>query len=176
MATLKSLIDETSNIKNELKTCHTNLKNNLIAKGVECSDTDKMSSLIDKVESIPFGKKWATGTVGVDSPYAVSYYKRNGKNTTGNCYSVTVNNLEFDPTLIILVGTESSYTSNISVFDKEYDNNSCSVATCSGVNSSTIGYNVMVNHDTLNVGFGTSLGSFMLPVTANRTYNWIAFE
>ena len=49
MATLKSLVDETTNIKNELVICHSNLKNNLIEKGVECSDTDKMSSLIDKI-------------------------------------------------------------------------------------------------------------------------------
>ena len=52
MATLKNLVDETTNIKNELITCHTNLRNNLIAKGVECSDTDKMTSLIDKVDSL----------------------------------------------------------------------------------------------------------------------------
>ena len=52
MATLKQLVNETTNIKDELKTCHTNLKNSLIAKGVECSDTDKMSSLIDKVKNI----------------------------------------------------------------------------------------------------------------------------
>ena len=52
MATLKSLVDETTNIKNELVDCHSNLKNNLIEKGVECSDTDKMSSLIDKVSEI----------------------------------------------------------------------------------------------------------------------------
>ena len=50
MATLKSLVDETTDIKDELKSCHSNLKNTLIGKGVECSDTDKMSSLIDKVE------------------------------------------------------------------------------------------------------------------------------
>ena len=52
MATLKNLVDETTNIKNELVTCHTNLKNNLISKGVECSDSDKMSSLIDKVAKL----------------------------------------------------------------------------------------------------------------------------
>ena len=52
MATLKSLVDETTNIKNELVECHNNLKNNLIEKGVECSDTDKMPSLIDKVKNI----------------------------------------------------------------------------------------------------------------------------
>lgn len=52
MSTLKALVDETTNIKNELVTCHTNLKNNLISKGVECSDSDKMSSLIDKIGDI----------------------------------------------------------------------------------------------------------------------------
>ena len=52
MATLKSLVDETTNIKNELVECYTNLKNNLIKKGVECSDSDKMSSLINKVDEL----------------------------------------------------------------------------------------------------------------------------
>ena len=52
MATLKSLVNETTNIKNELKTCHTNLKNTLIEKGVECSDSDKLLSLINKVDNI----------------------------------------------------------------------------------------------------------------------------
>ena len=52
MSTLKQLVDETTNIKNELKTCHTNLKSNLIEKGVECSDTDKLLSLVGKVGEI----------------------------------------------------------------------------------------------------------------------------
>ena len=52
MATLKSLVDETTNIKDELVECHNNLKNNLNAKGVEVLDLDKMSSLIDKVGDI----------------------------------------------------------------------------------------------------------------------------
>ena len=52
MATLKSLVDETSNIKNELDECHTNLKTNLVAKGVECSATDKMLNLINKINYI----------------------------------------------------------------------------------------------------------------------------
>lgn len=52
MSTLKNLVDKTTNIKNELVECHSNLKNNLIEKGVECSDTDKMTSLIDKVDSL----------------------------------------------------------------------------------------------------------------------------
>ena len=58
MATLKSLVDETTNIKDELIECHNNLKNNLIKKGVECSNSDKMPSLIDEViymKAVNFG-------------------------------------------------------------------------------------------------------------------------
>ena len=49
MATLKSLVDETTNIKNELVECHNNLKNNLNAKGVEVGSLDKLSTLILKL-------------------------------------------------------------------------------------------------------------------------------
>ena len=49
MSTLKKLVDETTNIKDEIITCHANLKTNLINKGVECSDTDKLLSLVGKV-------------------------------------------------------------------------------------------------------------------------------
>ena len=52
MATLKSLVDETSNIKNELVECHTNLVNNLNAKGVKVSSFDKLNTLIDKIETL----------------------------------------------------------------------------------------------------------------------------
>ena len=49
-----SLVSELNNIADELVECHTNLKNNLIAKGVECSEEDKMSSLIDKVKDTQY--------------------------------------------------------------------------------------------------------------------------
>ena len=61
MSTLKQLVDETTNIKNELITCHANLKSNLIEKGGECSDTDKLLSLVDKIERIQTGKKFISG-------------------------------------------------------------------------------------------------------------------
>ena len=69
MATLKSLVDETSNIKDELVECHTNLKNNLIVKGVECSDNDKMSNLIDKIEDIPI----STTLIASENPIFSDY-------------------------------------------------------------------------------------------------------
>ena len=52
MTTLKSLVDETTKIKNELRTCHANLKNNLASKNVSISNTDKLSNLIDKITNI----------------------------------------------------------------------------------------------------------------------------
>lgn len=71
MSTLKALVDETTNIKNELVTCHSNLKNNLIKKGVECSDTDKMSSLIDNI-------RFASSTVQVSNEYIMDLTRFTG--------------------------------------------------------------------------------------------------
>ena len=62
MATLKNLVDETTVIKNELKSCHANLKNSLTSKGVSCGSSDKISTLIGKIDNIQLGKKYASGT------------------------------------------------------------------------------------------------------------------
>lgn len=52
MATLKSLVDETTNIKNELKACHSNLASALTEKEIEVNSEDKLKNLIDKVCTI----------------------------------------------------------------------------------------------------------------------------
>ena len=52
MSTLKQLVDETTNIKNELVTCHANLKNNLLHKNIDFLPTDKFSTLISKIKNI----------------------------------------------------------------------------------------------------------------------------
>lgn len=49
---LKQAIDYSKEIKKEIEYQSFKLKNNLIEKGVECSDIDKMSSLIDMVNGI----------------------------------------------------------------------------------------------------------------------------
>lgn len=78
MTTLKSLVDETTNIKNEIVECHSNLSSILTSKNVEVSEEDKMSDLIGKVdllgkytpplclykegnEYITFNKSWSYG-------------------------------------------------------------------------------------------------------------------
>lgn len=98
MATLKQLVDETTNIKNELKACHTNLKNNLIDKGVECSNTDKLLSLVDKVGDVSTGLKYATGRLydGFDHYHSTSSTPATVKKLI---FSAP---LDFEPTNIIL--------------------------------------------------------------------------
>lgn len=90
MSTLKQLVDETTNIKNELKTCHVNLKNNLIDKGVECSDTDKLLSLVGKVGEIELGKKWASGEYIVNFPSTFVY-----------SVEIDLSNLSFTPSVVV---------------------------------------------------------------------------
>lgn len=90
MATLKQLVDETTKIKNELKTCHTNLKSNLIEKSVECSDTDKLLSLVGKVGEIELGKKWASGEHIVNFPSTFVY-----------SVEIDLSNLSFTPSVVV---------------------------------------------------------------------------
>ena len=75
MSTLKQLVDETTNIKNELKTCHANLKNNLIENGVECSDTDKLLSLVGKVGEIET-VKYASGKIYKSLSHNHTYFNQ----------------------------------------------------------------------------------------------------
>ena len=107
MATLKNLVDETTNIKNELVECHSNLKNNLIEKGVECSNTDKMSSLIDKVGNITGYRISDTIT---EAQVTLSSYDAS---TVGNKYATTITTYcEFNPLQIDGVCYVSIYGKN----------------------------------------------------------------
>ena len=109
MTTLKSLVDETTNIKNDLKTCHSNLKNNLIAKGVEVSSGDKLSALIDKVSSI-IGYRVSEITTEVQA--VLDSYEAS---TTGNKYATTITTYcEFNPIKVSGTCYVSIYGKNIS--------------------------------------------------------------
>ena len=90
MSTLKQLVDETSNIKNELKTCHDNLKSNLSSKGIYVDSTDKMQTLIDKINNIHLGRKWASGSATTQYDTQVAYLE--------------VKNLGFTPSVVLVNG------------------------------------------------------------------------
>lgn len=66
MSTLKNLVNESTNIKNELIACYNNLKNNLISKGVQYSESDKLFDMVEKVGAIEAGGKWANGSFTID--------------------------------------------------------------------------------------------------------------
>lgn len=51
-SSLKEFVNHIDNVGKDVDYLRYNLKNNLIKKGVECSDTDKMSNLIDMVNGI----------------------------------------------------------------------------------------------------------------------------
>ncbi|MGX4600237.1 hypothetical protein [Faecalimicrobium sp. JNUCC 81] len=106
MSTLKNLVDETTNIKNDLVTCHTNLKNNLISKGMEILDSDKIPSLINKVGNIELGKKLASGTIIYNNERG-DFFNGFGNKVTGINY-IRISGLNFKPRLIFARASNSS--------------------------------------------------------------------
>ena len=66
MATLKNLVNETTNIKNDIVTCHSSIIEKLNNKGIDAKQDEKLLSLINKIGNITLeslgGMKYATGT------------------------------------------------------------------------------------------------------------------
>lgn len=111
-ASLSNTLTSLSNKKDDIKAMKNNLYSILSKKSVECSEDDRMSSLIDKVNDISLkslgGIKWANGT------YTISDATK----------SVTIStNLEFTPTTVLVIanaqvyGSFYSYNYAISNFD-----------------------------------------------------------
>ena len=96
MATLKNLVDETTNIKNEVVTCYTDFKENLTNLGVTLEDNSKLSDLINKLPNIKLRDfKFAKGKITVSS---------------GNTVTATVGGLDFKPYIVIM--NTSDFISN----------------------------------------------------------------
>ena len=94
MATLKSLVDETTNIKNELKSCHSNLKNNLINKGVSISSGDKLSTLVNKTNEL-----------------GVKINKQSGElvlNNTNSSYDIAISKIDLNKSVCFGVQYDSN--------------------------------------------------------------------
>ena len=89
MATLKSLVDETSSIKDELKACHSNLKNTLIEKGLDCSDNDKMIDLVEKVNETQYIKGYNNLPQWFKDDFIIDDYVFSCKNMTTARYGLT---------------------------------------------------------------------------------------
>lgn len=110
MSTLKQLVDETTNIKNELKTCHANLKTNLIDKGVECRDTDKLLRLANKVGEIELGKKFIKGITyqNADNSRSFNTVCESGYSKSSRFCYVVLPKPDFEVGLIVLRSNPST--------------------------------------------------------------------
>ena len=114
MATLKQLVDETTNIKNDILTCHAKLKTKLMDKYIEVLDTDKLIDMINKIEEIRhlnipnwynpnFSNSWLTGkelsvgriSFGVavvgSKLYCIGGYDGNNHSNENECYDSNKN-------------------------------------------------------------------------------------
>ena len=170
MTTLKSLVYETTNIKDELKTCHSNLSSALTSKGVEVTSEDKMSSLIGKVANIELGKKWASGTAVRNNSREnfVEFYS-NGSRTTST-FSISVKGLDFKPSTVII--TDSNGYIRISVCENP-------------INTTRLNYYAIGQQDPLQLALTSPAslykGGFKLPVSyvsGESAFNctWVAYE
>ena len=178
MATLKQLVDETTNIKNELKTCHTNLKNNLIDKGVDCNSSDKLLSLANKVGEIELGKKWVSGSTSSSGNRTL--FRKWNDDSDYNTYYITIP-LSFKPSYVIAVykGNRNRWSDDdISVVSGDF-------MACAGFYDSTVADDEHSSRHSEGLtfstekGFDNGNGAYNIPVSTNsykRTFQWIAFE
>lgn len=103
-ASLNQINSKVSNIKDEISTIKNVLKTNLATKGVETSDNDKISNLINKVKNIELGRKWNSGSaVSASSTKTFNFLNSGSK----SLYYITINNLNFSPKIIIAYGNQS---------------------------------------------------------------------
>ena len=86
-SSLKEFVNHIDNVDKDVDYLRYKLKNNLIGKGVECSDADKMSSLIDKIDGIVVGDNVVAGE--------------------------TIKLLSLTPTISMVSGGKLSWSSNV---------------------------------------------------------------
>lgn len=165
MPTLKDLVDETTNIKNELIKCHFDLKSNLIDKGITVENTDKMKDLIDKVSLLlNSSKKWAKGSL------------------SGTSATFTIPNIGFIPSILIVysikpydTATTNSYIA-INVFvNKSYHGKNTKYI--GGSMTSTQSGLVSVRNEGLTIDGNNNITIQYSHGWCNQYDNqWIAFE
>ena len=109
-SSLNKIVEVVELLSNTNQIEYNNLKNNLIEKGVECSDNDKMSSLIDKIGDIGASISIQRGIVDipansvkktvniskVDRNKSVCLCRRNAANSVYTAYAKAICKLESD--------------------------------------------------------------------------------
>ena len=166
MTTLKTLVDETTNIKNELKSCHSNLSTALTEKGVICETNDKMQSLIDKISNIELGVKFSSGK-------SKGTFNMN-KSSSGyeqTSYTISIN-LDFKPSNLFVLIPTFTYANgehknitlhNSNITQVSYGNMNCAYLKLSSITKKSF----VLTLDSSNSNLG---------VTDLTELRWYAFE
>ena len=150
-------------------------KNVLIDKDIECNEIDGMLNLINKVEDIDLGRKWASGGNIVGSKYV---------SISGYSYisTITISNLDFKPSLIYIYLSSTDRPSTIydiellgednfiSPYRNTQGNTSYSLKTLS--NSK----NLYVNNTGFKLPIHRKEYSDTAPSSPYTCAKWIAFE
>lgn len=177
MATLSQLVTETTTIKNNLVSCHTNLKNNLTKKGVQCSSTDKLLSLANKVGEIETGKKWVSGSTSSSGNRTV--FRKWSDASDYNTYYITIP-LSFKPSYVIVAykgNRKRGSDDDISVVIGDF-------MACAGFYDSYVADDEHPIRPSEGLSFSTEKGfdngngTYNIPVSTKyqKTFQWIAFE
>lgn len=117
-ATLVQRANFTQEMNNEISYQNSKLAQYLSDKGVTATASDKLSILIDKVGTIPLGKKFASGSCSLSSSTKTFSIATTGSVSTKY---ITLPKLNFVPTLIIATGEytySGSKQKSYSVFDR----------------------------------------------------------
>ena len=108
-SSLNNAVDFANNIKSEIQTIKTALSSNLSNKKVTVSSSESLTSLVNKVNNINLGKKFASGTIK-DKSYSARQH-----------HSITVPmNLDFVPSYIIVEFGEITFSGEIEGVKRKY--------------------------------------------------------
>ena len=149
----------------------TQLVDKLISEGLDVSTNNTFEELI---ENIALGKKWASGSISSTTTYQ-SYYLRSGVYTS-IFYTVTVSNLEFTPSCVVLMQETTSPNKCTSHYSEFLDSNSCITGFAIGGTGSMSSLNALINDSSKNTNLKVANNGFVLPTYLNGTFTWIAFE
>lgn len=167
--TFATLMSKTQTLKNNMAT-------NLTNKGQSSVGTEGLDNLISKIANINTGKKWASGTSTSSSSL---YFEYAGTTALYNSPYIEVSGLDFEPSMIIaMTYVSAGSVAHLMIYNSIFTDGvySKTAKTISGIfstyNTSTITRNFKADKQSAYVN---STG-FLLPVSHNLTYEWLAIE
>lgn len=168
MSTLSEKVQQIDSIKTDIVNCHSLLKNKLIDREVIVEQSDKMLTLINKIEGIK--GRWAGGQ-----------FQSNQVVISGNMQFLQISNLAFKPSVILIIpssNTINSTKTTIIYNEKMYKNEFIEHAHTNIDKCVVDKYSLEGNSSYINqTGFKIRLFCYYSGLTyVDLTHHWYAFE